>query len=335
MNIRFNPTRHRLALLHAARYWNVALRHLTPARGLNLALNQIERALGRKRLQSAPPMVKVEAALPCNIACPGCFQVMGRKRGELLGREFLDPGALDGFLSSLGGRSFGVNLAYRGEPMVHPRIIELIRTVKRHRMAAFFPTNLSVERDDSFFEELVDSGLDCLSVSLDGASRETYAQYRRGGNFDLVLANVAKIASIRSQKRSRTPHLRWKFILFEHNRHELGVVEETYRSRGFDSFEIDYDRNSALHSQGRRIRNERLAEGREVCFLPWTTLVAMWNGKAHPCFNEEAEFDLGNLFGKDYRDIWNGPGYVKLRSGLTGRSEDAKPPSCQACIGQC
>jgi radical SAM protein with 4Fe4S-binding SPASM domain len=260
--------------------------------------------------------------------------VLDGTRRRTKGTEQADPEQLDALLSQVDRRSLGVNLSYRGEAMTHPRLLDLIRVVKKHRMAAFFPTNLSVHRDDSFFEELVDSGLDSLSVALDGASKETYRRYRKGGNFDLVLKNVATIAAIKERKGSRSPHLRWKFICFEHNRHELKKVQTDYRSLGFDSYEINHDRSSPTHIEGRRRRNLALLSGRQRCFYPWTTLVVHWDGDAHPCFNEEVRFKLGNVHESGFLGIWNGAAYRALRQGHAGPMGKGTHPACMKCVHQ-
>jgi MoaA/NifB/PqqE/SkfB family radical SAM enzyme len=335
-NIRFKAERHRLLALHLARYWRMSLAYLTPLRAANAVLNHLEFRLGRTKLLSYPPMIKVEATLDCNLGCPGCIQVLDGTRKRINGTEEADPEQLDKLLSQVNRRSIGVNLAYRGEAIIHPRILDLVRVVKKHRMAAFFPTNLSTKRDDSFFEELVDSGVDALSVALDGASKETYKRYRRGGDFDLVLENVATLAAIKRRKGSKTPHLRWKFICFDHNRHEVERVATEYRSLGFDSYEINHDRAGALHIEGRRKRNLDILSGKERCFYPWSTLIVLWDGDAHPCFNEEVRFQgLGNLYGSGgFIGTWNGAAYQALRRGHTGTIGNATHSSCVTCVHQ-
>jgi MoaA/NifB/PqqE/SkfB family radical SAM enzyme len=334
MNIKFKAERHQLLALHLARYWSMSASYATPLRVANAILNHLEFRFARTKLLSYPPMIKVEATLACNLGCPGCIQVLDGTRKRTKGTEQADPEQLDALLSQVDSRSLGVNLAYRGEAMTHPRILDLVRVVKKHRMAAFFPTNLSVRRDEAFFEELVASGLDCLSVSLDGASKDTYKRYRRGGDFDLVLANVATITAIKKRRGSSTPHLRWKFICFDHNRHELEKVALEYKSLGFDSYEINHDRAGAVHAEGRRKRNLELIAGKQRCFYPWTTMVVLWDGDAHPCFNEEVRFSLGNVHDSGFLATWNGPAYQALRKGHTGPIGNATHPECVRCVHQ-
>jgi MoaA/NifB/PqqE/SkfB family radical SAM enzyme len=45
---------------------------------------------------------------------------------------------------------------------------------------------------DAQLEALVKYRVKSMKVSIDGASQETYEQYRVGGNFDKVIANVKR-----------------------------------------------------------------------------------------------------------------------------------------------
>ena len=60
-----------------------------------------------------------------------------------------------------------------------------------------------------------------ITCSIDGASNETYKIYRKGGDFEAVMANIRKINEFKAKYRSALPKLRWQFIAFGHNEHEI------------------------------------------------------------------------------------------------------------------
>jgi quercetin dioxygenase-like cupin family protein len=60
-----------------------------------------------------------------------------------------------------------------------------------------------------------------MTVSIDGASPETYALYRVKGNFEKVVQNVRKINALKARHHSRFPELSWQFVVFGHNEHEI------------------------------------------------------------------------------------------------------------------
>ena len=61
-------------------------------------------------------------------------------------------------------------------------------------------SNLNCFRE-GFARQIVTSGLDTLPVALDGASQQTYEQYRRGGDFELAVGNVREIAAEKQAAR--------------------------------------------------------------------------------------------------------------------------------------
>jgi hypothetical protein len=59
-----------------------------------------------------------------------------------------------------------------------------------------------------------------ISCTIDGASQETYAIYRRYGRFDPVIRHIETINNFKKKYRCECPHLKWKFIVFGYNEHE-------------------------------------------------------------------------------------------------------------------
>ena len=87
-------------------------------------------------------------------------------------------------------------------------------------------------------EKLVLSGLFFLTLSIDGASKETYRIYRRGGDFDLVLENIKQMVNAKKKLNSYTPILEWQFLVFQHNNHERKDAEILARNVGVNSLKF-------------------------------------------------------------------------------------------------
>lgn len=65
-----------------------------------------------------------------------------------------------------------------------------------------------------------------LSISIDGATNETYQIYRRGGNFNRVINNIKKINYYKKKYKIKFPEPIWQFVIFGHNEHELPLAKE-------------------------------------------------------------------------------------------------------------
>src|SRR5262249_33857897 len=66
-------------------------------------------------------------------------------------------------------------------------------------------------------ERLVHSGIDEVTFSIDGARPESYAAYRRRGDFGKAFANLTSAAAAKRAAGRDLPFLNWRYILFTHN----------------------------------------------------------------------------------------------------------------------
>ena len=65
-----------------------------------------------------------------------------------------------------------------------------------------------------------------MTVSIDGATPETYKIYRRGGDFNKVISNIKTINKFKKQYHSESPRLIWQFIPFGHNEYEIDKAKK-------------------------------------------------------------------------------------------------------------
>jgi MoaA/NifB/PqqE/SkfB family radical SAM enzyme len=201
--------------------------------------------LARKHLQdrsavvtSRPFGLVIDPSNMCQLACPGCvhstrnedLKVFEWPNGTLLEARFA------ALLKQYGAYAVGVYFCNYGEPLLNVNTPALIRLSKRYLAAAALSTSLSVRRFDP--DAYVESGLDFMVVSLDGATQEVYHQYRRNGDVELVYDNVRRLVDAKRRLRRRTPVLSWNFLAFEHNEHEIPTAAKKARELGFDQFRV-------------------------------------------------------------------------------------------------
>lgn len=308
-----------------------ALPHLTTRKILNLALNAFERHHKVPSPRSLPVYMKIEPTAFCQLKCLGCHHRDGDyKRQHPRSMQM----SLDDFkrvLDPVSSSLLGISLSYTGEPLMHDDLPSLIAYAHKKNVAVSFPSNLSMRLDESFIDRLVKSGLDSLFVSLDGASEETYGKYRVGGNLRLVLGNVRAIADAKKRNGLKRPRLVWKFVVFDHNEHELETVRRTYRGLGFDDWELDTDCTSAANHDERRAFIANLRERQMGCYWPWHSITVGWNGDVFPCCVSPGNFDLGNAVSQDTKAIWQSDAFRSLRQGFSVESQ--MHILCRKCLG--
>jgi radical SAM protein with 4Fe4S-binding SPASM domain len=307
------------------------LPHLTLVKIANLMLNVIERKLMISSPRSLPPYIKIEPMPLCQLRCPGCEQNNPHYKEQFRNGT---PMSLEDFkriVDPLSHTLLGISLSNFGEPLLHKDISSLIEYAHRKNIAVSFPTNLSVKLDDTSIERLVRSGLDSLNVSLDGNTKETYEQYRIGGDFSLVLKNVKSIADTKRKFGLKRPRVIWKFIVFDHNKHETGMLRKRYRELGFDDYELVQDYRDGAVKKVNQALNANLRKTRQGCFWLWHTMIIGWNGEVFPCCRPDY-FDIGNAIHRNSKEIWRSDAYKALRQGFSSNVSKIHP-ICRECLG--
>ncbi len=78
------------------------------------------------------------------------------------------------------------------EPLIHPQIIQILRSLEDYGHSAYLSSNLNVRIN---FQELLScKALKTFVISISGITEEVYKRGHRGGNLKLVLNNLAEIA---------------------------------------------------------------------------------------------------------------------------------------------
>lgn len=323
------------------RHFSIIVRHLSIKKVFNLFLVYIDFALRRPIPYGKPVYIKIEPTRLCNLKCTGCVHSTKEFLSTIDHENFFDLKEFKKIIDNIADTLIGISFAYYGEPLLDDSLLKMVKYAHRRRIGTMFPTNLSIKLSDEKIKEFVNSGLDMIMVSLDGATKETYSKYRIGGDFDLILENVKRIGRAKNQMGSSLPNIRWKYTIFDHNKNEIEIAKKNYKKLGFDTLSIHCDMYD-INSNDRKLRNlynNNLGVKRTACFWLWFTLVVEYNGNISPCCGLDDlktldTFHLGNAFEKPILEIWKGKRYQKIRRGFK-KDEGQKElhPTCQKCIG--
>jgi len=111
-----------------------------------------------------------------------------------------------------------------GEPMAHPKIVEMVAQAKVLGGPVELITNGTLLTPDAS-RRLIAAGLDVLWVSLDGATPESYTDVRLGAALPQVLANLAAFRDARAPGQDRvTPQIGIAFVMMKRNLPDLPEV---------------------------------------------------------------------------------------------------------------
>lgn len=251
---------------------------------------------------------------------------------------------LKSLMDELGPWLVYANLYFQGEPYLHPAMDSLVAECKSHGVYTSTSTNAHFLRAERA-EAIVESGLDRLIVSIDGASQGTYAQYRIGGQLTKVLEGTENVMEAKRRVRSGGPHVVWQFLVVGPNEHELPEIEKMARRAGVDELviktaQIDAPRDGhPLLTRAPQLRRyDRHPDGTwhlrnslaDKCWRMWQGAVVTWDGRVVPCcFDKDADHLMGQLETNTFKEIWHNEAYEAFRSQILTARADI--PMCRNC----
>jgi MoaA/NifB/PqqE/SkfB family radical SAM enzyme len=175
-----------------------------------------------------PLSIDIEIAAICDLACPHCS------------REFLvTPDKLINFdlYKSIIDQAVklevpSVKLIWRGEPLLHPKVKELIQYAKESGIIEVIINTNGTNLNEKKAHELIDSGLDQLIYSFDGGTKETYEKMRPGrfkkNKFEDVYNNIKNFSKIKKIKKSKFPITKIQMIMTKDTRNEINDFHEIF-----------------------------------------------------------------------------------------------------------
>jgi MoaA/NifB/PqqE/SkfB family radical SAM enzyme len=224
----------------AAVYGRGAFSKLLTLKIVNLAVARYHYLHRHSIVASRPLQLMIDPSNSCQLHCPCCVHTSNSAwrrdcekhwpAGNLPNNKYED------IIKAYAPFAFAVYLYNYGEPFLNKNVFEYIRKAVRYGTYVTVSSNMSLAKFDA--EALVESGLNSLIMSIDGATQSAYVRYRRGGDMDMVLENVNKVVAAKKRLRSNFPLLVWQFLTFKHNIHEVDLALERARGMGVDVFHI-------------------------------------------------------------------------------------------------
>jgi len=212
------------------------------------------------RSLAAPETIHFSVTGRCDQACAGCFY-SARPGSDveaadapfsLFEKVVAEAGRARVFQMALGG----------GEPLLHPRILDMVRLARQHGIVPNLTTNGNL-LDGEMAVALEEAGVGQVQISLNGVTEEANRQTRP--NFQATMAAI---------EACRQAGLRWgpNFLVTRSNLAELEPVIELGRRLGAASVNIlrpkppttegDWLERESLDAEGYRQVQKTLAAGR-------------------------------------------------------------------------
>jgi hypothetical protein len=165
-----------------------------------------------------PSRLYIECTAACNISCAQacCAPETGISRTRQAG--MLDFDLFRRVIDEAGPSLVRIDFFNYGEAFLHKRAVEMCEYIKQTFPHIYLYTSTNgLAFGEEQIRRLVRSGIDEVTFSIDGATAESYAIYRKRGDFQKAIRNL-RIAVDEKRRAGRDlPFLNWRYILFTHN----------------------------------------------------------------------------------------------------------------------
>jgi radical SAM protein with 4Fe4S-binding SPASM domain len=335
------PLRKRLRILREE------LRFLSLRKLYNLAMEQIAPRLHLTRLPYAPTKITVESGNVCNLRCPLCPTGQGDPSAT---KGLLPYGTFEKIIDQLGKDLITIRLYNWGEPLLNKDLLRMCRLAYERKVSIKISSHLN-DLTAELAEGLLRAKVKKIYISADGATAESYATYRRGGDFKKVMDNIRMLVAQQRELGADFTRVIWLFHVFSHNEHEVPLARKIAQDLG-----IQLQLNAARTDMGKEIfetaaealerdgdwlpgndeycaydREERAAQREPTCHLPWKDTAINWDGRVLACCSVYSEkHAYGSIHEADFLEIWNNDVYVDARREILGKHE-TRDTICKTC----
>lgn len=264
---------------------------------INSGLNEISYRL---KLKTVPKLVSltIEPTNICNFRCTMCpvNRGMKRKKGLInfdLFKKLIDQNPSLEF----------VLLFHWGEPLLYPRIFEMIEYAGSRGIKPILTTNSS-RFTPEIIKKIVNSKLDRITVSMDGIGK-TYERIR-GYPFKKVQKNVLDLIKARDKAKSKLK-VDLTMVISENSEENVDAFIAKWKSI-VDRLQIQPAMELVNKKPALRSKEDRCRE------LWRGNLIVHWDGTVVPCCVDfEGVMKLGDANKEKLIDILNAAPMQKLR----------------------
>jgi len=297
-----------------------------------------EWTLGFKKDPDTLKEIRIEVSSVCQLRCPLCPQVDGQLK-EHIGFGFLEFANFKKLVDE-NPEIKSIEISNWGEIFLNPELNDILAYSHKKgvSLTAFSGVNLNTVNEETL-EDIVKYQLKGMLVSLDGASPETYRQYRVKGNFNTVIANIQKINEFKKKYNSPFPVLNWQFIIFKHNEHEISKAKALAKKLNMSFFikknwgESNPSNTTSSSFKKRPKIRDRIQPtliATELCGQMWESPQINWDGKLLGCCVNKWG-DYGNVFEQGLKSCLQNPKYIHAKRALLGREKITENMPCYSC----
>jgi MoaA/NifB/PqqE/SkfB family radical SAM enzyme len=269
-----------------------------------------------------PLHVDLELASICNLRCPMCYTISPDFRKHV-NAKLMDTALFKKLIDECGkGGVYSVRLSFRGESFLHPDIVECARYAKDAGIKEVSTLTNCERMDEAMFKEMMEAGLDWLTVSADGVG-EVYEKIRRPAKFDRLVEKLTNFKRIREEAGYQKPVIKVQSILpaIEDNPDEFYQIFSSITDEVAANPLIDFMQDK---------QSPKIPEF--TCPQPFQRLVIGADGLCMMCANDEhGTVVIGDANVQSIHEIWHSAKMTEVRQIQIAHEGCEKLGPCTQC----
>jgi radical SAM protein with 4Fe4S-binding SPASM domain len=301
--------------------------------GSTRLLNRSKAVLAYKRgdteIDYFPPELWIELTSVCNLACIMCPTGLGQVTRPT---GFMTFDVFKSVIDDVAPHSPTIMMFLGGESLLNKQAVEMVAYAKSKKVAVSLNTNGTVFTE-KLFRELVDLGLDYMTFSFDGYTKEVYEEVRVKANYEKVISNIQAFLRIKQESKSAKPFVTiYTLDVMKESLANESAFRSHFAGLPVDRFSVDTPRNWAgvLESDG-PVQLTEMGADVTPCHRVWKTTAVLWDGEVVPCCADfSGDMVMGNVKDTPLTELLNSDAYKDLRSAMVSRKLDDYP-LCRGC----
>lgn len=265
----------------------------------------------------------VETTAKCNLYCPMCPRETHKQPKLDMTDEIFNR-----LVQESGGSAEHMMLIGLGEPFMDSKIFHRIEYCERHNISTLLSTN-GTFLDEKLAARLLDSPLEQITLSFDGATKRSYEYYRKGAKFEKVRDNFVRFARMKHERKAKMQAV-IQMVRMEKNTDEVEDFRRFWGAvPGIDQVRIKEDETNVLQPLAGRVQN---GSARPCHYLWRGPMYVRHNGEVHACCQSYMldGAPVGHIGTQSIEEIWNSVEMQRLR-GLHASGRAGEIDMCARC----
>jgi len=170
----------------------------------------------------------IEPTSKCTLECPLCDRTWFY---ETFKKRNLHEINVDNLINFVGTNANVKFCGNNGDPIYHSKFLNLCKKFKDNNCSIHIHTNGSAKTKTWWnkLKNILEKD-DCITFAIDGLENTNHL-YRKNAKWESIMLAINVL-------QSRKFKIIWKFIVFQHNQHQIKEAKELSKKLGFDFFRL-------------------------------------------------------------------------------------------------